>query len=54
MSLWKCSFCEGSMQSDELRKDHEISCHKNPQNINMTSAHFKRRMALNKKRENKK
>jgi len=49
--MWQCSFCEGSLFSDEERKEHELSCRKNPKNGNISSAHFKERMKLNKKRK---
>jgi len=53
MIFWQCSYCEASLRSDEQRQEHEIICPKNPENQKMTSAHFKKRMELNKKRENK-
>lgn len=53
MVSWKCSFCEGSLPSNEQRKDHEITCLKNPENRKMTPSHFKKIMELKKKRGNK-
>ena len=53
MILWKCSFCESSSKSDKQRKRHEITCFKNPQNKNMTSAQFKNIMEMKKKRGSK-
>lgn len=54
MTLWKCSFCEGSSKSNEQRKKHEVVCFENPKNKNMTLSHLKKRMELNKKQGSKK
>lgn len=51
MVLYKCYFCEGSLSSQEKLKEHELLCDKNPENKNMTSAHFKKIIEFNKNKK---